>query len=232
VQCGLAHIDADGGYWVNSGCARHGDTHSPGTHPQRILGDGCRGRSIPFATGVFLTAGRHFRGIADVAGPCSLPGPVAIEIQRSQDGRLKRDHYLARGGRRDQISRSLGRADRAGAFPPIYALSPKLFRQLKTEIWSHHGQGRPRTQARTSSAPRRAGGPVPGNAALVARRREGARARAAPPAPPRVGVPGEGQVRGGALSNCAAWRDIYRPVRRATNSPRGGDRTGRPLGVC
>ena len=40
----------------------------------------------PIATGDFLTAGRRFRGIADVAGPCSLSGPFAIDDSRpSQD---------------------------------------------------------------------------------------------------------------------------------------------------
>jgi hypothetical protein len=32
----------------------------------------------PIATGGALTADRRFRGIADMAGPASLPGPVAI----------------------------------------------------------------------------------------------------------------------------------------------------------
>jgi len=40
----------------------------------------------PVTTGDALTANRRFRGIADMAGPASLPGPVAIDTREPQDG--------------------------------------------------------------------------------------------------------------------------------------------------
>ena len=36
----------------------------------------------PIATGNALTANRRFRGIADMAGPVSLPAPVAIDTRK------------------------------------------------------------------------------------------------------------------------------------------------------
>ena len=42
--------------------------------------------TLPIATGDILTARRRFRGIADMAGPASLPGPVAIGTREPQDG--------------------------------------------------------------------------------------------------------------------------------------------------
>jgi hypothetical protein len=43
--------------------------------------------SLPIATGEALTASRRFRGIADMGGPASLPGRIAIDTRRCTDDR-------------------------------------------------------------------------------------------------------------------------------------------------
>ncbi len=47
-------------------------------------------RFWPIATGDALTASRRFRGIADLAGPASSPGPVASDTREPQDGTFKK----------------------------------------------------------------------------------------------------------------------------------------------
>jgi hypothetical protein len=44
----------------------------------------------PIASGDALTASPHFRGIADMAGPASLPGPVAIDTREPRDGTVNK----------------------------------------------------------------------------------------------------------------------------------------------
>jgi hypothetical protein len=62
-----------------------------------------RGRNLPIATGVILTARRRFRGIADVAGPGSLHGPRSPDSSWQERGTGERGHGKGRHARFCQI---------------------------------------------------------------------------------------------------------------------------------